>query len=79
MAKPTKDYQQAYRDRMKERQNRKLNTFISADAGDFMDALAWYWNCSKKKAVEIALKQAWERSGKPVPPTPPDGETDNNN
>ena len=78
MVKPTKKYQQAYRDRMKEQQSRKINTFIAADAGDCMDALAWHWNCSKKRAVEIALKQAWEQAGKPIPPTPPDADTENN-
>ena len=68
MALSGKERLKRYRERLSNQPHRKLGTAISAEAGNIMDTLAWHWGCSKKEAIERALKVAWEGENKPKKP-----------
>jgi hypothetical protein len=54
---------------MKDKPHRKVNSYVSTEAGAYLDTIAWYWGITKKEALERALKIAWENIGKPsLPP-----------
>jgi hypothetical protein len=45
-----------------------LHTTLPAAEAAKLDALAEYWQCSKKEVLQRALNEAWEHAGKPLLP-----------